>query len=114
MNLIPTVFIVGLTLFLAVVRPVGAQQIDFATLADPLGGSGYLDGTGSVARFSRPSGVAVDSTGNVYVTDYENSVIRKITPRGVVSTLAGLAGTPGSDDGLGGNARFAGPLGVAV
>ena len=57
---------------------------------------GSADGTGSAARFCQPSGVAVDSTGNVYVADTGNYTIRKITPAGVVTTLAGLAGNYGS------------------
>src|SRR5207247_7281183 len=59
-----------------------------------------------------PHGVAVDSTGNVYVADY--SAIRKITPTGMVTTLAGLVGNPGNADGTGSAARFGGPDGVAV
>ncbi len=84
------------------------------TLAGQAGSSGSADGTGSAARFSGPSGVAVDSAGNVYLTDGGSSTIRKVTPGGVVTTLAGLAGCRGSADGTGSAARFSGPYGVAV
>jgi sugar lactone lactonase YvrE len=84
------------------------------TLAGKAGSWGSVDGTGSEARFFGPDGVAVDEAGNVYVADYGNHAIRKITPEGVVSTLAGLAGSAGSVDGTGGGARFHGPTGVAV
>ena len=85
-----------------------------STLAGLAGSFGSNDGTGSAARFSFPTGVAVDSAGNVYVADYGNDTIRKITPSAVVSTLAGLAGNPGSVDGTGSAARFFQPCGVAV
>jgi sugar lactone lactonase YvrE len=75
---------------------------------------GSADGTGSAARFFNPVGVAVDSAGNVHVADTANNTIRKVTPGGVVTTLAGLSGSPGSADGTGSAARFTNPLGVAV
>jgi hypothetical protein len=85
-----------------------------STLAGLVGSAGSTDGTGSAARFNHPVGVAVDAAGTVYVADGFNHTIRKITPAGVVSTLAGLAGSPGSTDGTGSAARFNGPFGVAV
>jgi hypothetical protein len=57
--------------------------------------------------------VAVDSAGNVYVADFHNNTIRRVTS-GIVTTLAGLAGSRGSADGIGSAARFNGPTGVAV
>jgi SMP-30/Gluconolactonase/LRE-like region/NHL repeat/FG-GAP-like repeat len=84
------------------------------TLAGLAGSSGSTDGTGSAARFFGPRGVAVDNTGVVYVTDANNQTIRKITPAGVVTTLAGLAGSSGSADGAGNTARFNQPSGIAV
>ena len=85
-----------------------------AVLAGIATGRGNADGTGAAARFSIPFGVAVDGSGNVYVADSDNHTIRKITPAGVVTTLAGAAGQGGSTDGTGSAARFNGPYGVAV
>ena len=59
------------------------------------------DGLGTDARFKDPKGVAVDSSGNVYVADYGNHIIRKIDSNGNVTTLAGQAGVTGSNDGQG-------------
>lgn len=84
------------------------------TLAGMAGSAGSADGTGSNARFNYPTGVAVDSGGSVYVVDYLNSTIRKITPDGFVNTLAGLAGSTGIADGTVSAARFGHPTGVAV
>ncbi len=75
---------------------------------------GSADGAGGSARFNGPYAVAVDATGNVYVADNWNPTIRKITPGGAVTTLAGLAGAFGASDGTGGTARFGNPWGVAV
>jgi uncharacterized delta-60 repeat protein len=84
------------------------------TLAGQPGTSGSADGTGSAARFNYPDCVAVDTAGNVYVGDLNNHTIRKITPAGVVSTLAGLAGSAAVTDGTGSAARFNGPTGIAL
>ena len=85
-----------------------------STLAGISGNHGSSDGIGGNARFWAPFGIAVDNAGNVYVSDTANNTIRKISPNGVVSTLAGLAGYPGSQDGIGINARFRNPWGIAV
>jgi hypothetical protein len=85
-----------------------------STLAGSPGQSGAADGTGSAARLSGPQGVGADGVGNVYVADSGNNTIRKITPAGVVSTLAGSPGLSGSTDGTGSAARFNHPQGVTV
>jgi sugar lactone lactonase YvrE len=85
-----------------------------STFAGLAGSDGSANGTGSTARFSFPSALAVDSANNIYVADTNNHTIRKITPARVVSTFAGLAGSPGSANGTGSAARFNGPAGVAV
>ncbi len=77
-------------------------------------GPGSADGPGSVARFWLTTGVAVDKAGTLYVADFENETIRRITTNDVVSTIAGLAGSSGSADGTNADARFHGPFDVAV
>jgi sugar lactone lactonase YvrE len=84
------------------------------TLAGGPGSIGSADGTGRSARFNFPYSVAVDQAGNVFVADTMNHTIRRVTPSGVVTTLAGTAGTPGTNDGTGQSARFSMPTGVAV
>ena len=59
-----------------------------STLAGLAGTSGNVDGTGSAARFNQPWGFGVDAVGNVYVADSSNGAIRKVTPAGVVTTVA--------------------------
>ena len=78
------------------------------------GGVGSANGPGASASFRDPSGIAVDSAGNVYVADTGNDVIRKITPAGVVSTVTGRVLSPGNTDGALGSARFSTPAGIAV
>jgi sugar lactone lactonase YvrE len=85
-----------------------------STLAGITGVTGSADGTGAGALFNLPAGLAVDANDNVYVTDSGNNTIRLVTPAGLVTTLAGRVGSPGSANGTGTAALFNGPLSVAV
>jgi sugar lactone lactonase YvrE len=84
------------------------------TIAGTAGVAGSTDGTGVAALFNLPQGITVDAAGNIYVSDTNNSTIRKITAAGVVSTLAGAAGQTGGADGAGASARFSYPFGLAA
>ncbi|MGF2414629.1 IPT/TIG domain-containing protein [Ferruginibacter sp.] len=75
------------------------------------GVSGMVDATGSAARFGEPIGLAVDAAGNIFVGDYFNNRIRKITAAGVVTTFAGSSS--GFVDGTGTAAAFNNPFGLA-
>ena len=88
---------------------------DVTTFAGPtsVGSSdGYVDGNGPAARFYSPRAITVDASGNVYVADTLNHRIRKITPAGDVTTVAGS--TNGYADGATGTAQFASPAGIAI
>jgi len=76
--------------------------------------AGSADGTGPAAQFQQSLALAAGADGTVYVADYGNHTIRKITPAGVVTTLAGLAGVHGNVDAVGSAARFWSPMGIAV
>jgi sugar lactone lactonase YvrE len=84
----------------------------FITMAGGMNGTN--DGLGTAAAFNSPRHIVVDTAGNLFVTDFYNSTIRKITPAGLVSTVAGLPGVAGTNDGYGSNARFVLPHGIAV
>jgi|GEM_PF-6309932 len=77
------------------------------------GMAGYANGRDRTARFNKPMGIVVDSSGNLYIADSLNHRIRKITPNGIVSTLAGT-GTKGFDDGPFNSASFDNPHGIAI
>src|SRR5438128_2634969 len=104
------VYVTDLSNTIRKITPAGVVT----TLAGTPGVHGSADGTGSAAQFWQPWGIAVDSAGNVYVADQVNSTIRKITPTGVVTTIAGAAGVYGSADGSGSAARFNSPAGIAL
>jgi sugar lactone lactonase YvrE len=77
------------------------------------GSPGFADGAGKEASFKYPAGIALDGSGNIYLADAYNNRIRKITPAGVVTTLAG-SGKEGFADGMGKDAVFNGPAGIAI
>ena len=79
------------------------------TLAGQAGVSGSSDSQGTYAKFNRPFGVAVDLSGNVYVADQQNQLIRKIDISGNVTTLAGQVGVKGTNNGQGVEAMFREP-----
>lgn len=93
-----------------IVSPTGI----FSTLAGKGGLLGSLDGSGNLARFNSPGGIAVDGSGNVYVADTGNHTIRKISSSGVVTTLAGKPGVSGSSDGAGNAALFFSPIAITL
>jgi DNA-binding beta-propeller fold protein YncE len=74
--------------------------------------NGYRDGTGNQARFNQPHGLVVGGDGNIYVADFNNNRIRRVTPAGVVTTVAG-DGNQRNTDGVGRRASFNGPMHLA-
>ncbi|HTD07152.1 NHL repeat-containing protein [Undibacterium sp.] len=95
------------------IRKITAAGMVSSLAGDLYANSGSANGTGTAATFSAPTGVAVDASGNVYVSDSGNNLIRKITAAGVVTTIAGNASDT-SINGTGTAAGFRNPVGVAV
>jgi sugar lactone lactonase YvrE len=95
------------------VTPPLQQQETLSVLAGSAGGYATTDGIGSSARFVDPNGIAIDPAGNLYVTDTRQLSIRKVTPAGVVTTVAGTVGVVGSVNGPGAVALFSNPTGIA-
>ena len=93
------------------------RKITAAGVVTTFAGSGVyasVDGAGVAASFRAPSGIVVDSAGNLYVGDADAHVIRKITTAGVVTTFAGTTDVAGSADGTGTSASFNDPAGLAI
>jgi len=93
-----------------VISPAGTTK----TLAGKAGEPGQADGTGAAARFWGPRSIALDKEGNLFVADYYNHAIRKVTPKGKVTTWAGKPGERGYINAVGAAARFAHPTGLAI
>lgn len=92
------------------IRKVAIDTAQVTTLAGTAGVAGSVDGIGAEARFNTPNGIGVDDEGNVFVTEYNGRIIRKLSPVGSdnwkVTTVAGLYNTSGFVDGLGMASRF--------
>lgn len=91
--------------------PVGGVVQLFAGTLDKYGSA---DGVTGVGKFNNPVGLAIDSAGNLYVADEINSTIRKITPAGIMSTIAGVTGATGNVDGPAATATFGEAKGLAI
>ena len=92
---------------------------EVTTIAGLAGAAGYADGYGTESRFASPYGITVDGSGNLFVVDQGNQIIRKLTYNAThdtykVSTIAGLAGATGHADGSNNHARFFNPWGITI
>lgn len=98
------------------VAPQGTNRVT-TTITGFSGNPGTNDGSGTVAMFNSPNGIAVDTATNLYIADQSNHAIRKMIPNGsgwLVSTIAGTPGQSGTNDGTGSLAKFNKPWGIAV
>jgi sugar lactone lactonase YvrE len=91
-----------------------SPQGDVTTIAGTLPVFASVDGVGQSARFSSPTGLAIDGTGTLYVADTGNNTIRKVSVNSNVTTLAGTSGPPSSQDGIGSAASLYSPTGLAL
>ncbi len=106
---------IGLVLALVLISaPIQSQSYSVSLLAGSDKGGGYRDGTGEEARFSLPSYGVLDSTGNLYIADAGNHVVRRVSSSGVVTTIAGVPGIAGFADGPANMAKFNQPRGIAI
>ncbi|WP_306599615.1 hypothetical protein [Geothrix sp. 21YS21S-2] len=96
------------------IRRVAQDGVVTTVAGDVTQPGGFADGLGTAARFNRPSGIAVDGAGNLYVADRDNHVIRKIDPTGQVTTLAGDPLRADSLDGPAGQGTLTAPFGIAL
>jgi sugar lactone lactonase YvrE len=95
------------------IRRVDLASGAVTTLAGSSGVRGSTDGTGTAARFNTPSGLVIDKEGNLFVSDHQSNIIRKVVvATGAVTTLAGSS--LGSTDGIGSAAQFTWPDGMAI
>jgi sugar lactone lactonase YvrE len=106
-------FLFGVAFFFSSCKGEWLSPTNYASDTAISGGGGGTVPDTSLPSFNLPSGVAVDATGNIYVTDWGNNLIRKITTAGVVSTFAG-SGNAGYNNGTGALASFNEPTGIAI
>jgi sugar lactone lactonase YvrE len=99
---------------LAFASAFGPGEGTVSTLAGEVEIWGSSDGLGDAAHFNGPVGLAVDGQGNLFVADAYNHTIRRVTPQGLVTTWAGLAGVDGCVDATGSAARFCQPAELAL
>ncbi len=95
-----------------VIRKISAGIVSTFAGSGP-SSCGSSDGVWTTAQFNGPTGIAVDANNNLYVADTVSNKIRRVTPQGVVTTIAG-SGVNSSTDGIGANAAFRTPTGIAV
>ena len=95
-------------------RSIGQPQGRLTTFSGQVGNPGHADGPADVAQFDTPQGVAIDLDRNLYVADTNNHVIRRVSPTGHASTLAGTPGDPGEVDGPASTAKFSLPIGLTL
>jgi len=115
------IFTLFSSLTLSGIATLEAQPINYTTpyLVTTLAGqfangNGYVDGSPSQATFNNPMGAVIDGSGNLYIADTNNFIIRKITANGTTSTVAGQPGISGSTDGIGSAAQFGKVVGIAL
>ena len=98
-----------------VIRQVQSGETGEVLTLAGTGQPGMSDGSSAQAAFNNPQGIALDNRGNLWVVDTLNHTIRRISTRtGMVETIAGMAGVAGLVDGIGEEARFDSPMGIAV
>lgn len=98
----------GIAIWVVMLCMLTANAQNVVTLAGQSGISGAANGSGTSATFNNPHGMVCDQSGNLFVADRNNHLIRKITPAGLVTTFAG-SGIAGSSDGIGTAASFLNP-----
>ncbi|WP_334319668.1 polysaccharide lyase family protein [Termitidicoccus mucosus] len=97
------------------IRRITLASVLVETITGLAGDTGSTDGLAADARFNTPQAIAIDATGNLYITDTGNHTIRKIdAATGIVTTIAGTSGSSGSQDGLGGQSTLNSPAGIAI